>query len=160
MNIISYRTSQKKAAPKPAPSSQPLKTTPHSEAGSANVEVSVHFVCFGAVAESSQLPKTTPHSEAGLVNTPDETKTEHSGAQNNVEVRVHFVRLAAGTHSNSCSEELRDYRGPKLMFHFPFHCGYLRGFVVAVQTIAAEHIKGAISFCGRQSRCLLKALLS
>ena len=62
MSIITYRASQKKAAPKPAVPSQP--------------------------------PKTTPHSEAGPINVPDETKPEPSGAQNNVEVRVHFLRLA------------------------------------------------------------------
>jgi hypothetical protein len=59
---------------------------------------------------ASQLPKTTgpPHSEAGPAKVPDEAKAEPSGAQNSVEVRVHFVRLAAGAHSNSCSEELGD----------------------------------------------------
>jgi hypothetical protein len=92
---------------------------------------------------ASQLPKTTgpPHSEAGPAKVPDEAKAEPSGAQNSVEVMVHFVRLAAGTHSNSCNEELGDYRRTTLIFHFPFQCRYPRGFVVPVQTIAVERIK-------------------
>jgi hypothetical protein len=45
---------------------------------------------------SRQPPKTAPHSEAGPANVPDETKAEPSDAQNNVEVRAHFVRLAPG----------------------------------------------------------------
>jgi hypothetical protein len=67
MNIITYCASQKKAAPKPAASSQPPKTTPHSEAdptkvpdetkaepsgAQSNVEVTVHFVCLVAGAHS------------------------------------------------------------------------------------------------------------
>ena len=76
MNITTYCAPQKKAAPRPAASSQP--------------------------------PKTTPHSEASPVDAPNESKAEPSGAQNNVEVRVSFVHLATGAHSNSCSEELGD----------------------------------------------------
>ena len=72
MNIITHCSLQKKAAPKPTASSQPPKTTAHSEAGSANV--------------------------------PDEMKAEPSGAQDNVEVRVHFLRLAAGILNNSYSQ--------------------------------------------------------
>ena len=63
MNIITYRASQKKTAPKATASSQPPKTTPQ--------------------------------------------KAEPSGAQNDVEVRVHSVCLVAGTHNNSCSRVSR-----------------------------------------------------
>ena len=49
---------------------------------------------------SSQLPRTNLPSETGPAHVPDETKAEPSGAQNNEEVRVHFVRLAAGAHNN------------------------------------------------------------
>jgi hypothetical protein len=85
INIITYRVPQKKAALKPALTSQP--------------------------------PKTTQHSEAGPANVPDETKAEPSGTHNNVEVRVHVVRLAAGTHDNPCSEvnRLRPLRARKLV---------------------------------------------
>ena len=106
-------------------------------------------------AASSQPPKTTAYSEADPANVPDETKTKPSGAQNNLEVRVHFVRLAAGAHNNFGSEEPGGYRGPKLMFRFLFRCGYPHGFVVAVQTVLVECIKISTSSCGRQSRCLL-----
>ena len=68
-NIIAYCASQKKAALKPAVSSRP--------------------------------PKTAPHSGGGPADVPDETKTEHSGAQNNREVRFDLVRFAAGIHSVS-----------------------------------------------------------
>ena len=47
------------------------------------------------LATSSQPPKTTLHSEAGPANIPDETNPKPSGAPYNVEVRAHFVRLAA-----------------------------------------------------------------
>jgi hypothetical protein len=67
------------------------------------------------------------------------------------------VRLAAGALNNndSCSEELRDCRGTKFTFHFPFQCGYPHGFVVAVQTIAVERIKRATPICRRHSRSLV-----
>ena len=55
-------------------------------------------------AAPSQPPNATAHSEAGPANVPAETKAEPSGAQHNVEVRAHFVHLAAGTHNNSCSQ--------------------------------------------------------
>ena len=41
---------------------------------------------------SSELPGTTAQPEAGPSNAPDETKSEHSAAQLDVQVRVHFVR--------------------------------------------------------------------
>ena len=53
---------------------------------------------------SSRPPKTTPHSGVGPADVPDETKTEHSGAQNNGEVRFDFVRFAAGIHTKSRSQ--------------------------------------------------------
>ena len=53
---------------------------------------------------SNQPPKPASHSEAGPANVPDETKAGPSGAQNDVEVRVHSARLVAGTHNNSCSQ--------------------------------------------------------
>jgi hypothetical protein len=68
MNNTTYCASQKKPAHKPTASSQP--------------------------------PKTTAHSEAGLAKVPDETEAEPSGVQDNVDVRVHFLRLTAGAHSN------------------------------------------------------------
>jgi hypothetical protein len=68
-------------------------------------------------AASSQLPKTTPRTEAGPANVvPGETKAEPSGAQNNVQARVYFVRFAAGTHNTSYSQvnRLRPLRTQKL----------------------------------------------
>ena len=102
---------------------------------------------------SCQPPKTAPRSEAGSANVPDETKAEASGAQNNVEVRVYFARLAPGL-SNSFSEKLEDYRRTTLMSHFSFQCRYPHGYVVAVRTISisVERIKRATSICGRQCR--------
>ena len=47
---------------------------------------------------------TTPYPGASPANIPDETKPEPSGAQNNVEVRGRFVRLAARAHNNFCSK--------------------------------------------------------
>ena len=79
---------------------------------------------------SNQLPKTNMPPEAGPAHVPDETKAESSGAKNNEEVRVHFVRLAA--HNSSCSEELGDYHRTISRFHFPFQCLYPHGFVAAV----------------------------
>jgi hypothetical protein len=55
-------------------------------------------------AASNQPPKTTAHSEAGPAKVPDETKPEPSGAPDNEEVRVRFLRLPAGTHNNYCSQ--------------------------------------------------------
>jgi hypothetical protein len=57
-------------------------------------------------AASNQPPKTTAHSEAGPAKVPDETKpaSEPSGAPDNEEVRVRFLRLPAGTHNNYCSQ--------------------------------------------------------
>ena len=52
-------------------------------------------------AASSQPPRPL-HSEADPANVLDEP----SGAQNNVGVRVHFVRLAAGAHNNFGSETI------------------------------------------------------
>ena len=69
---------------------------------------------------SCQPPETDLCSEAGPANVPDEMKAEPSGVQNNVEARVHFVCLAAGTHSNYCSEKLEDSRRTTLIYHFPF----------------------------------------
>jgi hypothetical protein len=65
---------------------------------------------------TGQPPKTTPHTEAGPTPVPDETTAEPSGAQNNVEARVCFVRFAAGTHNASCSQvnRLRPPRAQKL----------------------------------------------
>ena len=98
------------------------------------------------VATSSQPPKTTPHSEAGPANIPDETKPKPFSAPNNVEVRVHFVRLAVGAHNNFFSEKLVDYRCTPLML--PFQCRYPHGCVVAVQTITVGRIKRFTSSCG------------
>ena len=104
-------------------------------------------------AVSSQPPKTTPCSEAGPANVPNEMKADPAGVQNNEEVRIHFVRLAAGAHNNSCSKELGDYRRTSLMFHFPsnFPCRYPHGFVAAVRAVV-ERIRGAASICGRRRR--------
>ena len=55
-------------------------------------------------SQKKKPAKTTPHSKAGPSNVQAETKPESSGAQNNAEVRVHFVRFAAGTHNISCSQ--------------------------------------------------------
>ena len=52
-------------------------------------------------SQKKKTAKTTPHSEAGPSNVQTETKPESSGARNNVNVSVHFVRLAAGTHNSS-----------------------------------------------------------
>ena len=52
---------------------------------------------------SSQPPKATALSKTAPANVLNEPKAEPSGAQNKGEVRVRFVRLAAGTHNNSCS---------------------------------------------------------
>ena len=99
-----------------------------------------------------------PRSEAGPANVPDETKPEPSSAQNNVEVRVRFVRLAAGAHNNSCGKELEDYCGTTLMV--PLHCRYPHGFVASVQTIAGKCINRATLICGRQSSFCTRLVLS
>ena len=55
-------------------------------------------------SQKKKPAKTTSHSKADSTNVQAETKPESSGAQNNVDVGVHFVRFAAGTHNNSCSQ--------------------------------------------------------
>ncbi|KAF8558571.1 WD40 repeat-like protein [Imleria badia] len=57
----------------------------------------------------TQPPKATPRSEAGPAIVPDETKVESSGAQDDAEVGVHFVRSEVEVHTNSYSESLRDH---------------------------------------------------
>jgi hypothetical protein len=54
---------------------------------------------------SSQPPKTNAHSEPGPAKVPDETEAEPSGVQDNVDVRVHFLRLTAGAHCNYLIDE-------------------------------------------------------
>jgi hypothetical protein len=78
---------QKKAALKPALTSQPPKTTQHSEAGPANVPDETKAEPSGTHnnVERSQPPETAPRSKAGPANIPDETKAEPSGGPNNVE---------------------------------------------------------------------------
>ena len=58
-------------------------------------------------SQENKPPKTAPHSEAGRSNVPDGTKDEPSSAHNNVEVKIHFWDLAAGTHNNSSSQANR-----------------------------------------------------
>jgi hypothetical protein len=75
------------------------------------------------------------------------------------------MRLAAGTHNNSCSEKLGDYRHttPSIL---PFQCRYLHGFVVAVQTIVVEcieshiNLRATISISGFSLISLLSSVLS
>jgi len=77
---------QKNTAAKPAASSQLPKTTPHTEAGPANVVPGeTKAEPSGAQNNPSQPPETAPHSEAVPANIPDETKAEPSGAPNNVD---------------------------------------------------------------------------
>ena len=105
--------------------------------------------------QEKKPPKTTPHSGAGSSNVPDATKAEPSGARNNVEVRVHFARSAAGTDNNSCSQKLGDHRRTSL--GLPLQWRYPHGCVVAVQTITLERIERTTPTCGQQSPCLLWA---
>jgi WD40 repeat protein len=78
---------KKKTAQKPAASSQPPKTTPHTEAGPANVldETKAEPSVAQDNKERRQPPTTTPRSEVGPADVPDEIKPERSGAQNSVE---------------------------------------------------------------------------
>ena len=101
-------------------------------------------------AASSQPPKPTPQSEAGPVSVPDETKAEASGVQNDVEVRVRFVRSEAEPHDNLCSGYMGDYYRTILMFPCPSQSQCHHGFVAFMQTLTVEHIEGAVSSCGRQ----------
>ncbi|KAI9567676.1 hypothetical protein HD554DRAFT_930399 [Boletus coccyginus] len=104
--LIAYKypaRPQKKAAPKPAASSKPTKTTPPPEPGPANVshetkadrsgvqnnasqsEASPSSVPEGTKADRFGVQNNASQSEAGPSSIPDGTKTEPCDAQNNVE---------------------------------------------------------------------------
>ncbi|KAI9567682.1 hypothetical protein HD554DRAFT_930922 [Boletus coccyginus] len=94
--LIAYKSPARPQAPKPATSSEPAKTTPHSKPGPASVPCKIKTEPSGARNEA-------PHSEVDPVSVPGENKTEPCGAQNNVMVKIHFECLAAEVHNNSCS---------------------------------------------------------
>jgi len=101
MNLITHLALQKKAAPKPASSSKPTKTTPHPEPGPASVS-------HETKADRSGVQNNASQSEAGPSSVPEGTKAEPCGAQDNVEVRAHLVYLVAEleVHNDSCSENM------------------------------------------------------
>ncbi|KAI9567692.1 hypothetical protein HD554DRAFT_2106054 [Boletus coccyginus] len=100
MNLITYLTSQKKAAPRLATVTPDAisEITPHPEPGPASVSGETK-------ADSSGAQNKAPHSEVVPVGVLDESRTESCGAQND-EVRVYFVCLAAEGHDSSCSRSL------------------------------------------------------
>ena len=55
-------------------------------------------------SQKKKPPKATRRSEAGPSNVQAEAKAEPSGAQTNVEVRVHFLHFPARVDKNPCSQ--------------------------------------------------------
>ena len=83
-------------------------------------------------------------------------KSESSGAQNDVEVRLHSVHPEAEVQMYSCSKDT----DLLTEFTFPFGSQYLHGFVVDVGGMKVKRVKWATSIYGRRPHIYYRYLLS